>query len=1145
MKQILLIAFIALLLSGYINIVAQDNVKNYIPHDYSIIPPSPEVASLMKYIDFPISHFTGQPDINIHIYTVKEGGISIPISISYNGNGLKVHEDAGIIGSGWTLQAGATISRTIYGLPDEMNINNKFIRGIFNLKDFDIALRNKVMNKIGGEYEPYNYDANPYSIENYTLCSDFEEGRVDMASDVFQFYGMGMSGTFMYNPNSTNHFKEMVLSSGNPIAISPIITGSSNLPNEYTITDNIGTKYSFIACDSVRHEYQWASFGLNATRDSMRFVSSWNLNRIENIYGDNITLKYERKGYRMLLTGESQSMDYCITDTELMKEINKSHTESSYTHYYPKTVSQIISKSTIVKFKYDAKFNVLEEVTIHRNDANLTMIKRIKLNHNYITIGNKQRLFLTSIDEIPLTGTKICLYKFDYNLSNVSANNFYFAQDHWGYYNGITNQSLLVKHTNSQVQNPYGKWADRSIDTYCTKIGSLTSITYPTGGKTEFEWEQNDYSHIGSGGGVYHEYNDTTFYNYNLRGTELNERTLVELNITTERSSLKIDLSKYLEPLRGTGELFGWEYNTNHSMMTYDVTDYPRVEISKLQSNGFYKRVGDLIYLDNAGSNGSNAIRYIPVTIGTYRIELKSPRNFNGADQSLFNFFDLTPENYGEGYGYIPIKFSTIKVIKTTKKQWGGLRIAKIQSYSDNGSINKNYTYRNESEGPGYSSGNIAVEPWYEYSYYYGSLGPLGNNSFMEIIPQVYCTSSAGLYSTPVSSPKIEYPFVSESYDGSNFSNIKIKYRYTSYRTAADELDAMFYGMIPGGSRMWTSMNHQRGILTNKTFIDQNNKAYKEIDYSHNILEGGSPTFTSSLVTIADFHSLNKIPRMWKDYTVCKYKLIPYNKTLEYEITKEYDNTNTEFNDTVSYSYFTNQYTSKTYYSLVKSKTTSNSKDNIVITYYSYYRNNNQPIDLKETEVSVINGRIVSAKKMIYDNNNHKLIAIYSAPANLAVQSNFKFGADFSASTALLNAINLPEYNYRYDSDGNLAEIRYNGEVLASYLWGYKGTYPIAEIKAIPYDELVNRLPNGYKPAQLLDATNLSSEALNNNIRNNLAEYDVTTMTYHWLIGVSAATDSRGITTHFTFDDFGRLSDVKDYNQYFIRKYDYNYKGQN
>ena len=61
-------------------------------------------------------------------------------------------------------------------------------------------------------------------------------------------------------------------------------------------------------------------------------------------------------------------------------------------------------------------------------------------------------------------------------------------------------------------------------------------------------------------------------------------------------------------------------------------------------------------------------------------------------------------------------------------------------------------------------------------------------------------------------------------------------------------------------------------------------------------------------------------------------------------------------------------------------------------------------------------------------------------------------------------------------------------------------------------------------------------------LRNALPNHKITTMTYYWLIGVSSSTDSRGITTYFSFDNQGRLSSEKNYNDYFIRKYDYHYK---
>ena len=72
--------------------------EDYSPRDYSIIPPSPEVASLMKYIELPVSPFTGQPNVNLPIYTIRQGSIEVPVSVSYHGGGIKVFEQSGIVG---------------------------------------------------------------------------------------------------------------------------------------------------------------------------------------------------------------------------------------------------------------------------------------------------------------------------------------------------------------------------------------------------------------------------------------------------------------------------------------------------------------------------------------------------------------------------------------------------------------------------------------------------------------------------------------------------------------------------------------------------------------------------------------------------------------------------------------------------------------------------------------------------------------------------------------------------------------------------------------------------------------------------------------------------------------------------------------
>ena len=80
---------------------------------------SPTAASLGKYVDFPVNLHTGVPNINLPLYTVEEGPLQLPISLSYHAGGLKVLEPAGWVGAGWTLDAGGVVSRTVKGLPDE------------------------------------------------------------------------------------------------------------------------------------------------------------------------------------------------------------------------------------------------------------------------------------------------------------------------------------------------------------------------------------------------------------------------------------------------------------------------------------------------------------------------------------------------------------------------------------------------------------------------------------------------------------------------------------------------------------------------------------------------------------------------------------------------------------------------------------------------------------------------------------------------------------------------------------------------------------------------------------------------------------------------------------------------------------------
>ena len=44
----------------------------------------PEAASLMRYVDYPVSHLTGVPDIRIPLHTVQIGKMSLPLTLMFH-----------------------------------------------------------------------------------------------------------------------------------------------------------------------------------------------------------------------------------------------------------------------------------------------------------------------------------------------------------------------------------------------------------------------------------------------------------------------------------------------------------------------------------------------------------------------------------------------------------------------------------------------------------------------------------------------------------------------------------------------------------------------------------------------------------------------------------------------------------------------------------------------------------------------------------------------------------------------------------------------------------------------------------------------------------------------------------------------------
>src|SRR5690554_1065147 len=84
-----------------------------------IVPPSPTAYEFGKYGQVPVGMFTGTPSVSVPLYTYNTRNLSVPISLSYSSNGIKVDQLSTNVGLGWNFNAGGVITRIARDKMDE------------------------------------------------------------------------------------------------------------------------------------------------------------------------------------------------------------------------------------------------------------------------------------------------------------------------------------------------------------------------------------------------------------------------------------------------------------------------------------------------------------------------------------------------------------------------------------------------------------------------------------------------------------------------------------------------------------------------------------------------------------------------------------------------------------------------------------------------------------------------------------------------------------------------------------------------------------------------------------------------------------------------------------------------------------------
>ncbi len=483
----------------------------------TVIPPSPTVAALMQFEEVPVDLYSGIPSITIPIFSSPlDQNMGFNLALSYHPEGVKIDNRSGWTGTGWSLTGLGAISRTVIGYPDEhqKGVLTSNINGHLSYEEYD-------QNIINPETGTVNYDV---IVDNNRFSYEASKGRLDAEPDIFQFNAFGISGRFLVMNTPTGR-KAVLLGDDQKLKIDfddaeagiPHVNGSGGgfRFRSFTITDQNGYQYIF---NSNARESTYNLSHSFPTNDDLTIPeqytndSAWNLTSVKNYAGQTlITIDYASSIehyntptiYNVAIAGTNPAPSAIENPQDLIGPI----TSSSYSEIIVQTrkVTKVtIRNEDLITIDFESSGNHPEydysTMTVGEEEPFVLteghgILERIIINEgghenksftlNYNSPSNGNRLILQGVTE--LAGDESLPYTFEYNGSAPVFGTL--GKDYWGYSNGISagneNPAFFSTTLANRVANPSAMTA-----------GVLQSITYPTGGVKEFEFESNSFGNI-------------------------------------------------------------------------------------------------------------------------------------------------------------------------------------------------------------------------------------------------------------------------------------------------------------------------------------------------------------------------------------------------------------------------------------------------------------------------------------------------------------------------------------------------------------------------------------------------------------------------------------------------------------------------
>ena len=1135
--QVVILFLMSSLLS--LNALSQDET---VLNEPVIIPPSPTAYELGKYGQIPVGLFTGTPNYNLPLYEYKTKNLSVPISLSYNSNGIKVDQVESNIGLGWSLNAGGVISKIVRGKEDEGT--DKYI---FPEEEIDAH----------GVYDPmaaeFFYEAGM--------------GIKDTEIDLFMFNFPGGSGKFMYDND-----KKIVLIPHQDIKIEGYVNGTQK---GYKITTTDGVQYIFTEIEQSVSRIS----GAGHTEPEFTKASAWYLSRIIHPFGDAIDFTYVAQNYQYIAT-QSQTLTLANPPGQrpsgyAYPDIVKSLILDHNIRIIGKRLINITSNNSVdgdVSFSYNqghptiSGYNLVSKITI--NDQNSSEME--SFDFDYIVTANN-RLFLSKVQYKDPDNT----YELDYIDPQGFPERLSFSQDHWVFFNNEDNEELIPKLDFGLFEHlNFG--ANKEPNSNYAKKGMLAKITYPTKGSTQMIYEGNSYFGEKTIPAQYGELSLTTSSAQipNPGGTTEN----IEVGFSQQ---IKIIVNVWFnrDDAFCVDAEAGWP--SDHTKATLNITNN---ETNERIDFYIINEIGQVFPRDNSFAESESSVQCYADLLdeGSYTIQLKP---------------DFMCVNATAKIIYVDVPETTTEATIET----GGLRIQKTIDYDPvkQKQVIKHYYY-GSIDNLTRSSGDPGQNPVYiDYLTIRTGDDPYGVDDFVDIMV-LKSNSMNSLFNTGNSN--IYYQYVTISHGDSNFKNGGEEHEYIIHR---DTYGGHIHGQgtlvdAPLDNTGWNN-GLEKGIkyfkkndLGEKTILKEitnhyvtDGRNYDEVK-AYRIRKNYELVMTGDIVYNCTSDDVNK--KYIQHYCAADHKHIWYLDPISGETVCIAPGANWQTREICHHCYgkpvghqivYANNlknldivgYTNHSYWHYLNNIVTKQYDQNglnPVTTTTNYYYDNADHIQLTQSETIAPNGDEILSK-MYYPHDLGITSLIDQHRFGELVKSEKYFNGDKTTTklkanyTDWGNGVILPERietskgdntpeprlrYYDYDDMGNPLELSKEDDKHIAYYWGYDGKYPIIKAENINYADLSSAVntANGDIESLLTNIGDMTTNTQKANwktfitsLKNNplLSDAFIITYTYKPLVGITSQTDPNGVSTYYEYDEFNRLKTIRDNDNNIIKRYNY------